>query len=177
MGDQDKESTSRGLTRRDALKLGGALAWAVPLVQTVDIRAAEAQVGSPPPEPIEPTYEGPGVGGDPGGGGGGTPTTTLDVLDVTASPNPLHVSRKDRLRIRFFVSGPATVETMIMRRGRVVRQLQVHDLSATGWTGARWDGKNHRGKDVRAGRYYVVAMATDAHGRRKEARLRVRVLS
>lgn len=66
MGDQDKESTSRGLTRRDALKLGGALAWAVPLVQTVDIRAAEAQVGSPPPEPIEPTYEGPGVGGTRG---------------------------------------------------------------------------------------------------------------
>ena len=204
----DKEASPTGFSRRDALvkaaKLGGALAWTVPLVQTVDIRAAAAMVGTPAADPGHAsgppadsgaaghggtsgeTGETDGAGGGggtgaggaaPGGGGaGGTTTgTPLQVLQLTASPNPLRIGSSHRLRIGFYVSTAAVVHAMIVRDGRVIRAFQTRELKAGGWVLIRWNGKNRRGRDVPTGRYNVVVQAEDTSGALSEAKLKIRI--
>jgi hypothetical protein len=198
--DPDEDVTANKISRRDALvraaKLGGAIAWAVPLVQTVDIRAAAALAGSAEPQepPIDETggsvnngtgageggAGGDGSGGEGGGGGsggGGATTISLEIVDLTAAPNPLRIRRGARLRIGFSVSAVSVVQIMIVRGDRVVRRFKTRELTAAGAVQTRWNGRNRRGKVVRAGRYDVVVQAADALGGTTEARIGVRVTS
>ncbi|MGH2794723.1 MAG: hypothetical protein ACRDKG_10515 [Actinomycetota bacterium] len=52
-GTSSDEPSGRGISRRQLLRrgatVGTALVWAAPVVQTINMRAARAQVGSPPP--------------------------------------------------------------------------------------------------------------------------------
>jgi hypothetical protein len=179
--DRGRERLSRRSLLRQGAKVGGTLAWTIPLIQTVDIRAAAALAGSAPP-PGDP----PSVGGDEpqvgevggGGGGGGTSSPTLlAVTDVTTAPNPLRLNRDNGLRIRGFVSQAAVVQVMITRADKVVRRLLNGQMSAAGWISASWDGKGRRGKKVRPGRYAVVVVAEDGSGAIVKATLNFRVTS
>jgi hypothetical protein len=179
----DDEEASK-LTRRDALqraaKLGGALVWAVPLVQTVDIRAAAALAGSPAPEDPSTAPDGgtnpdggidPVGGTDPGGGGGSTPTpAALEILDLSAMPLSFVRGRGGRLRIRFRVTAAAVTSASILRGSRTVRNLPTHELSGAGWVSDQWNGRGRRKKRARSGQYVVVAHAVDANGAVAEAR-------
>jgi hypothetical protein len=177
--DRGRERLSRRALLRQAAKVGGTLAWTVPLIQTVDIRAAAALSGSAPPG--DPPLDG---GGEPplgdlgGGGGGGAPTPSLlEITDVTTAPNPLRLKRDHGLTIRGFVSQAAVVQVMITRADKVVRRLFNGQMSAAGWISASWDGKGRRGKKVRPGRYAVVLVGEDGSGAIVKATLSFRVTS
>jgi hypothetical protein len=177
--DRGRERLSRRALLRQAAKVGGTLAWTVPLIQTVDIRAAAALSGSAPPgDPppdggSEPQVE--EVGG--GGGGGASTPTLLEITDVTTAPNPLRLNRDNGLRISGFVSKAAVVQVMITRGDKVVRRLFNGQMSAAAWISASWDGKGRQGKRVRPGRYAVVVVAEDEAGATVKTTLRVRVTS
>jgi FlgD Ig-like domain len=197
------ERTSSHISRREALaraaKFGGALAWTMPFVQSVDIRAAAALTGSPGPADETGrgsdgsnddggssgasggTGDGSGSGGGSGGGGGGrvdgTTTTALQILGLKATPNPLRLNGNRRLRTSFFVSAGAMVQVTIVRGDRVIRRLPPRTLDAAGSVSTRWNGRSQRGKDVPAGRYSIVVQAVDGLGGLAEATLRVRVTS
>ena len=191
--DERNESISR-LSRRNvlgrAVRLGGAIAWTVPLIQTVDIRAAAALAGSGGPgDEVENTNGGSSGGGGVGdagsgggieggsGGGGGATAPILQVLELRAVPNPFILSRTDGLQIGYLVSGAAVVNAVIMRGDRVVRRFSTRKLSAAGSVSTRWNGKNRRGQAVPPGRYFVLVEADDGVGNKAEARLRVRIRS
>jgi hypothetical protein len=176
--DRGQGRLSRRVLLRQAAKVGGTIAWTVPFIQTVDIRAAAALSGSAPPG--DPPLDGGGepplgdVGG--GGGGGGSPAPSLlEITDVTTAPNPLRLNRDNGLRIRGFLSNAAVVQVMITRADKVVRRLFNGQMSAAGWISASWDGKGRRGKKVRPGRYTVVVVAEDGSGATVKATLSFRV--
>jgi hypothetical protein len=175
--DRGREPLSRRALLRQAAKVGGTLAWTVPLIQTVDIRAAAALSGSAPPG--DPPLDGggePQVGDVGGGGGGGTPTPSLlEITDVTTAPNPLRLNRDHGLRIRGFVSNAAVVQVTITRANKIVRRLFNGQMSAAGWVSASWDGKGRRGRKVRPGRYTVIVVADDGSGATVKATLGFRV--
>jgi hypothetical protein len=177
--DRGREPLSRRALLRQAAKVGGTLAWTVPLIQTVDIRAAAALSGSAPPGDPPSTGGGePQVGNVGGGGGGGAPTLSLlEITDVTTTPNPLRLHRDNGLRIRGFVSQAAVVQVMITRGDKVVRRLLNGQMSAAGWISASWDGKGRRGRKVRPGRYAVVVVGDDGSGATVKATLSFRVTS
>lgn len=174
-----RERLSRRALLRRAAKVGGTIAWTIPLIQTVDIRAAAALAGSDPPG-NPPSVGGvePQIGEVGGGGGGGASTPTLlTITDLTTAPNPLRLNRDIGLRIRGFVSKAAVVQVMIMRADKVVRRLFNGQTSAAAWISARWDGKGRRGKRVHPGRYTVVVVAEDETGATVKTTLSVRVTS
>lgn len=177
MADHDGNSEGLHLTRREALgraaKLGGAIAWAVAFVQTVDIRAAAAFAGSPEPDAHIQGGNGAVTNPQVVGGGG---ASQLQILDLKAGRR-LRRSGHDYVRIGFLVSGAASVQAKIVKGDRVVRSLVARDLLASGRAQTRWNGKNAQGKRVAAGRYSVLVSATDTSGNSAEARLRVRVVS
>ena len=179
MEDRGREPLSRRALLRQAAKVGGTLAWTVPLIQTVDIRAAAALSGSAPPGDPPSTGGGePQVGDLGGGGGGGAPTLSLlEITDVTTTPNPLRLHRDNGLMIRGFVSQAAVVQVMITRGDKVVRRLLNGQMSAAGWISASWDGKGRRGRKVRPGRYAVVVVGDDRSGATVKATLSFRVSS
>jgi flagellar hook assembly protein FlgD len=91
------------------------------------------------------------------------------------SPTPLRLGNGGQLRIRFFVTGAATVEIQILRGGKVIKSFSPRELDAAGWVDARWNGKNRRGRLVHRGRYTVVVRArNELDG--SEASLQLRVL-
>lgn len=177
MEDRGREGLSRRALLRQAAKVGGALAWTVPLIQTVDVRAAAALSGSAPPGEPPPS------GGEElqvadGGGGGGAPTQSLlEITDVTTAPNPLRLNRDNGLSIRGFVSKASVVQVMVTRADKVVRHLFNGQTSAAAWITASWDGKGRRGRKVRPGRYAVVLVAEDGSGATVRATLSLRVTS
>jgi hypothetical protein len=181
MSKERAEKDPAGFTRREALgraaKFGAAIAWAVPFVQTVDVRAAAAFAGSPAPD--DPVTQGSVGSVNPPqiGTGGGSAPSNLQILDLRAGPNPLKLSRRDRVKIGFLVSAAASVRAEIVKRGHVVRTLAARELFAfeSLWTG--WNGRNARGGIVAPGRYLLVVTATDSHGNRVDSRLRIRVVS
>jgi hypothetical protein len=161
---------ARELTRREALgraaKFGGAIVWAVPFVQTVDIRAAGAFARSP--EPDAHIQGGSGTITNPQAVGSDG-ASQLQILDLTAGRR-LRRNGKDYVRIGFLVSGAASVRVKIVKGNRVVRSLVVRDFLASGRVQTRWNGKNARGKWVASGRYSVLISATDNSGNSAEAR-------
>jgi hypothetical protein len=185
--DRELSEAKQRVSRRDLLRrasrLGATVAWTIPLIQTVDIRAAAALSGSSPPG--DPPSVDPGgtidpVGGqNPPGGGGGQPegwhVPTLEIAQLTASPIPLRLRDGSQLRIRFFVTGAATVEIQILRGGKVVKSYSPRELNAADWVDARWNGRNRRGRLVHRGRYSVVVRARDDLDD-SEASLQVRVV-
>lgn len=175
MEDRGREPISRRALLRQAAKVGGTLAWTVPLIQTVDIRAAAALSGSAPPG--DPPLDGGGEQqvGEGGGGGGAPATSVLEITDVTTAPNPLRLNRNNGLRIRGFVTNAAVVQVMITRGGKVVRRLFNGQTIAAGWISTNWDGRGRRGKKVRPGRYTVVVVAEEGSGATVKATLSFRV--
>ena len=180
MADHDGNSEGSHLTRREALgraaTLGGAIAWAVPFVQTVDIRAAAAFAGSPEPDAHIQGGNGAVTNPQVVGGGG---ASQLHILELKAGRR-LRRSGHDYVRICFLVSG-AAVQAKIVKGDRfstatarsfvctgpvsfrrcVVRSLVARDLLASGRVQTRWNGKNAQGKRVAAGRYSILVSATD----------------
>jgi hypothetical protein len=171
--DGGRERLSRRVLLRQAAKVGGTIAWTIPLIQTVDIRAAAALSGSAPPSEQLPDSE--PQAGDLGGGGGAPAPSLLEITDVTTAPNPLRLHHDHGLRISGFVSQAAAVQVMITRADKVVRRLFNGQTSAAGWISASWDGKGRRGKKVRPGRYAVVVVGEDGSGGTVKATLRFRV--
>jgi len=187
MEDRELGEAKRKVSRRDLLRgasrLGGAIAWTIPLVQTVDIRAAAALAGSSPPGDPPPVASDsttvPADGQDPPGGGGGLPggehVPSLEVVQLSASPDPLRLHDGGQLRIRFFVTRAATVEIQIVRAGKVIRSFRPRELDAAGWVRVRWNAKNRRGRLAYRGRYTVVVRARGELDD-SEASLQVRVV-
>jgi FlgD Ig-like domain len=173
--DGGRERLSRRVLLRQAAKVGGTIAWTIPLIQTVDIRAAAALSGSAPPSEPLPDSE-PQVG-DLGGGGGAPTPSLLEITELATAPNPLRLKRDNGLRIRGFVSQAAVVQVMITRADKVVRRLLNGQMSAAGWISASWDGKGRRGRKVRPGRYAVVVVGEDGSGAIVKATLSFRVTS
>jgi hypothetical protein len=169
--------------------VGGTFAWTIPLIQTVDIRAAAALVGSAPPG--DPPSDSGGIGGigegggeiapplegSGGGGGGGSSSTLPEITGLRTTPNPLRLSREGGLTVRGFVSKAAVVQVMIMRADKVVRRLLTRHMSAATSVSASWDGKGRRGKKVRPGSYAVVVIAEDGSGATVKATRSFRVTS
>jgi flagellar hook assembly protein FlgD len=91
------------------------------------------------------------------------------------SPTQLRLGDGGQLRIRFFVTGAATVEIQILRVGKVIKSFSPRELDAAGWINARWNGKNRRGRLVHRARYTVVVQARNELGG-SEASLQVRVV-
>jgi hypothetical protein len=187
--DRELSEAPQRVSRRDLLRrasrLGGALVWTIPLIQSVDIRAAAALAGSSPPDdppadppPVDSGGTDPVVGQNPAGGGGGSGSgqvLALEIVQLTASPAPLRLGDRGQLRIRFFVTGAATVEIQIVRGGKVVKSYPLRELNAADWVDVRWNGKNRRGTLAHRGRYTVVVRAR--HGLdAAEASLQVRVV-
>ena len=177
MEDRGREGLSRRALLRQAARVGGTLAWTIPLIQTVDIRAAAALAGSAPPgDPPSDLGDIGGIGegggeiappleeGSGGGGGGGSSSTLLEITGLRTAPNPLRLSREGGLRVRGFVSKAAVVQVMIMRADKVVRRLLTRQMSAATSVSASWDGKGRRGRKVHPGRYAVVVIAEDGSG-------------
>jgi hypothetical protein len=182
MSKEGADKDPAGFTRREALRhaarFGAAIAWTVPFIQTVDVRAAAAFAGSPAPDD-HPANEGSIGSTNPPqiGTGGGAAPSSLQILDLRAGPNPLKLSRRDRVKIGFLVSAAASVRAEIVKRGHVVRTLAARQLIAFESLRTGWNGRNAHGGIVAPGRYLLVVTATDPHGNRVDSRLRIRVVS
>jgi hypothetical protein len=88
----------------------------------------------------------------------------LSLLRV--APNPFDLTKTRRCTIRFRLGEAGKVTVKIKRGSRLVRTLRTR-YHKPGTVRRYWDGKNSKGRLVKAGRYTVVVIAVDRAGNKR----------
>ena len=101
-------------------------------------------------------------------------TVAPRIRSLKVGRRTLAFKRRGTVRIAVRVDEAATINARIIR-GTTVRRLEAVRRARAGTAALAWNGKNSRGRDVRAGRYRLVAEARDEAGNVHVKRAWVRI--
>lgn len=141
------------------------------LLEALPTSSKKPKPGTPQPTPPNPEPS-PSPSPSP------SPTTVEDetppkISGVRDSPDPFTPNgdgKRDQTNIRFRIDENATVSVVVKRTGKVVRKLMVRQPRVAGSWATAWDGRDNRGRVVKAGRYVYVIRAEDVARNSSQAR-------